>query len=376
MRIRFKVILLLLVFLFGCASEKPRFSALLKTIKNLPPAQKEEKLIRFSHLHYFPFLEDSVAYFLYQDTSGTDVFLAGDFTDWKPDSVKMERIARTTFVFKKLKFPYNARLEYKFVVNGKWLLDPLNPLQEQGGLGVNSVLAMPGYEFSNYVLLRPEFRTSRLDTFWYKSKVLKNRRRVYLYRNRKSNLNSPLLIFNDGSDYLRFAKARIILDNMIGTDSLMAINALFVDPVNRNREYWLNEKYLRMVFQELLPYVKKQYGLKPERLGFGGCSLGGVTALFALKDYSNQLDFVFSQSGALWIENQKILSILQNSDLSSSKIYLSYGQFEKMENTHKKLESLLRTQKAKFKLQKFAEGHNWGNWRGHLDQALNYFEEE
>lgn len=57
-----------------------------------------------------------------------NVFLAGDFNDWSPDTFLMKREG-DEWVFTVHLSP--GKHVYKFVVDGKWILDPGNKLWEQ-----------------------------------------------------------------------------------------------------------------------------------------------------------------------------------------------------------------------------------------------------
>ncbi|MHB2154261.1 alpha/beta hydrolase-fold protein [Calditrichota bacterium GD2] len=369
-RLKCVVLALSALLLVQCSSNKERFSSLLKEMEGLTSQEKTQRLKQFTQQNIFPFIEDSTAYFLFEDSSRQAVYLAGDMSAWRPDSIPLINIGQTNFWYAALRFPQRARLEYKFVCGGKWFLDPLNPLKDSGGMGENSVLAMPAYEFPQEVLFKREFRKSDLDTVVFKSRLLKNRREIYFYKHQKAGDNSPLIIFNDGGDYLTFGKARIVLDNLIGSGQLKPLLAIFIEPRNRKREYRFNDAYLKMVFQELLPFIQKRYGLKNNRLAMGGVSLGGLISLYALKNYSRNLDFVFSQSGALWLDDERILKEL--TDLSQPKtfLFLSYGLFENMEASHEHLKKILEQKQINFEIKTYYEGHNWGNWRAHLKDAL------
>ncbi|MHB2150203.1 alpha/beta hydrolase-fold protein [Calditrichota bacterium LG25] len=358
------------LLLVQCSSNEERFSSLLKEMEGLTSQEKTQRLKQFTQQNNFPFIEDSTVYFLFEDSSRQAVYLAGDMSAWRPDSIPLINIEQTNFWYAALRFPRRARLEYKFVCGGNWFLDPLNPLKDSGVMGENSVLAMPAYEFPQEVLFKREFRKSDLDTVVFKSRLLKNRRRIYFYKHQKAGDNSPLILFNDGGDYLTFGKARIILDNLIGSGQLKPLLAIFIEPRNRKREYRFNDAYLKMVFQELLPFIQKRYGLKNNRLAMGGVSLGGLISLYALKNYSRNLDFVFSQSGALWLDDERILKEL--TDLSQPKtfLFLSYGLFENMEASHKHLKKVIEQKQINFEIKTYYEGHNWGNWRAHLKDAL------
>ncbi|WP_456443378.1 alpha/beta hydrolase-fold protein [Caldithrix abyssi] len=358
------------LLLVQCSSNEERFSSLLKEMEGLTSQEKTQRLKQFTQQNIFPFIEDSTVYFLFEDSSRQAVYLAGDMSAWRADSIPLINIEQTNFWYTALRFPRRARLEYKFVCGGNWFLDPLNPLKDSGGMGENSVLAMPAYEFPQEILFKREFRKSDLDTVVFKSRLLQNRRRIYFYKHQKAGDNSPLILFNDGGDYLTFGKARIILDNLIGSGQLKPLLAIFIEPRNRKREYRFNDAYLKMVFQELLPFIQKRYGLKNNRLAMGGVSLGGLISLYALKNYSRNLDFVFSQSGALWLDDERILKEL--TDLSQPKtfLFLSYGLFENMEASHKHLKKVIEQKQINFEIKTYYEGHNWGNWRAHLKDAL------
>ena len=79
-------------------------------------------------------------YLTRHDVEPERVRLAGDFNDWAPDSGVILEVHQdgswTKFV------PLRpGRYEYKLVVDGKWLTDPLNPKQVTNNAGtMNSVL--------------------------------------------------------------------------------------------------------------------------------------------------------------------------------------------------------------------------------------------
>ena len=66
------------------------------------------------------------------------VFIAGDFNGWNPAAFPMKKTAEGwTF---ELHLP-PGKTRYKFIVDGKWILDPANKLWEQNEFGTgNSVL--------------------------------------------------------------------------------------------------------------------------------------------------------------------------------------------------------------------------------------------
>jgi len=68
------------------------------------------------------------------------VCLAGDFNDWTPDALTMKRVGDAWIV--KVHLSVGKHL-YKFIVDGRWIKDPANPLWEDNEQNTdNSVLWM------------------------------------------------------------------------------------------------------------------------------------------------------------------------------------------------------------------------------------------
>ncbi len=367
----------ILSFVITC-SRSDSFDQLLKAVQSATPAEQKllvEEFIRTQN--DLPLVYDSTAYFVFENHSNTTPFLTGDMTSWRPDSLPLTRIGHTDYWYCKLHFTAAARIEYKYVMNGKYLLDPLNSRMAQGGYGFNSVFWMPEYKFPEEVLFVKEYPAGRVDTLEFRSRLLRNRRRIFVYRYPQAKSDAPLIIFHDGGDYLRFARAHIILNNLIATGKIPAVNALLIDPVDRNKEYMLNDDYLKMVFRELLPQMQSRFDLaKRAPLYMGGASLGGAISIYALKNYADRLRGVFSQSGALWVENGRLLRMLEDMPQIKPKIYLDFGQFEHQHPWHFGAEKILRQKKSRFRIHIWPEGHNWGNWQAHLSQVLNYLLKE
>ena len=55
--------------------------------------------------------------------SGSQVYVAGSFNDWKPEEMKYDE---KKGLFTKVKMLAPGQYEYKFVVNGEWVVDAEN----------------------------------------------------------------------------------------------------------------------------------------------------------------------------------------------------------------------------------------------------------
>jgi len=373
-RSKFKMFLLSLLFFLGCGTEKLDFEKLITTIENTKDESREALLEEFiARQETFPIVKDSMAYFLYKSFQGDQPYLCGDMCFWDPDSIPMVPIEGTEYYYFTQKFPLDARVEYKFVIEQNFILDHLNPIKESGPMGTNSVLVMPSYTFPKEILINKSNSISTIDTLKFKSWILKNDRDVFVYKANIDKKAEAIVIFHDGLEYLRFANAQHILDNLITDKKIPPVYAVFVNPVNRMTEYWMNDDYIRMIFNELLPRIKKDYNIGANvKVGLGGASLGGLISVYALKKYENKLDFIFSQSGAFQIDNGAIFNTISDLTKISAKLHFTYGSFEKLDSLHIKMANQLEIKNVNFAIEKVNEAHNWGNWRAHLADALEF----
>ncbi|MEO0587481.1 MAG: hypothetical protein AAF078_07570 [Planctomycetota bacterium] len=103
-----------------------------------------------------PYAQDGRVAFLYRGNAGSVAF-AGDHNGWNPNagSARAARVGASDVWINERAFPDDARIDYKVVANGNWVLDPANPLQVWSGFGPNSELRMPDYEFPRETVPRP-----------------------------------------------------------------------------------------------------------------------------------------------------------------------------------------------------------------------------
>jgi 1,4-alpha-glucan branching enzyme len=70
-----------------------------------------------------------------------EVFLAGDFNDWKSEDCRMRRFKDGSWK-KKMKLSPGS-YQYRFMVDGEWLTDPANPERQRNEFGSeNSVITV------------------------------------------------------------------------------------------------------------------------------------------------------------------------------------------------------------------------------------------
>lgn len=104
------------------------------------PATSSRLLYGVNKFHNkFPFrAEDSVVtFFLRNNKNAKQVILAGSFNNWSPRDLQMHITDSGWIAYVKLGA---GKYWYKFIVDGRWQVDPDNQLKENDGLGnINSV---------------------------------------------------------------------------------------------------------------------------------------------------------------------------------------------------------------------------------------------
>jgi len=133
---------------------------------------------------------------------------------------------------------------------------------------------------------------------------------------------AALMVFNDGQAMIGTnsdVRAQNVLDNLIWRREIPVIIAVFINPgrtpeqpepnprdwgdrnTNRPEEYnRLNDKYPRVIVDELMPVIKKQYNLSsdPEMHAIAGASSGAIAAFTVAWERPNDFRKVISIVGS------------------------------------------------------------------------------
>jgi enterochelin esterase family protein len=133
---------------------------------------------------------------------------------------------------------------------------------------------------------------------------------------------ASLMVFNDGQAFIDMdgsVRAPNVLDNLIYRRELPTMISVFINPgrtpdqpeptpkdwgdrsTNRPTEYnTLDDKYARVICDELLPVLKKDYNISPdpERRGIGGASSGAIAAFTVAWQRPSEFQKVLSVVGS------------------------------------------------------------------------------
>jgi glucoamylase len=311
---------------------------------------------------------------------GKSVEAVGDFTEWKSQKLYLTQfqpyapIAGDFLDFSNY-FPLNilaptARVEYKLIVDGKWITDPLNPNKIDNGVGgENSFFTMPDYKSTTWDNWQGMTKDS-IDVISINSSIYGQREiEVYVPEGfEKSAL--PVMYLQDGKDYGSRAKAITIQRNIVKANKLKPFIMVFLNPKDRMKEYWANDDYAKFLAEEVVPAIDAKYNTIKSREGRAvlGASLGGITAVNVGLKYPQVFSRIGGQSVSWWVNNEQIVKQLDKFD-GKFTFYFDDGTLEGVEDSRKAVE-ILRKKGFEVSYIEGEAGHNWTAWRDRLADAF------
>jgi enterochelin esterase-like enzyme len=346
-------------------------------VLNSSPIPEKYKLIDdfITSVHSFPIIEEDTLVHFITRQKARSVFLAGDFNNWKPD-IECKNVSYTDLWYYTTQFEPDARLDYKFVINGDtWILDQLNPQTIPGGFGDNSELIMPNYMIVPEIKYCDDITHGTLkDTALY-CEYLKQDREVVLYlpHNYSEYEKLPFILFQDGGDYLDFAMTKNILDYLIFHEMIKPIFGVFISPVKRTDEYAgdLKNEYGNFIAQSVFPFLYNNYPIShdPEDHAVIGASNGGNISLWLGFHYPELFRKIGAQSS--YVE-ESLQRDFQNTEKLPLTISVDMGKYDipRLEELVAQFIPILSEKGYSYTFKEFPEGHSWGNWRGHLSGIL------
>jgi len=182
----------------------------------------------------------------------------------------------------------------------------------------------------------------------------------------------PVLYVEDGSDYINRAKAVQIQQNLVKAGKVRPFIMVFIDPRDRMKEYWANDKWADFVANEVVPEIDKRYRTIKSRddRALLGASLGGVTSIWTALEHPDIFSRIGGQSSSFWIDNERVAKALENLDGKTKfKFYLDDGTLEGMDDSQKVVK-LLQDKGFDVTYEEAEAGHNWTAWRDRLADAF------
>lgn len=241
----------------------------------------------------FPILDGSWVHFVWRGTA-EDVAIAGTMIpSGHPEPLR--QVAGTDLYYRSYELPPSGRWEYRYIVDfDEDTPDPRNPRRVPGGFGDQelSEVTTAGYRAPDHQAEPTAGQpTGRLEELTFKSELLGNERKVTVYLPagyEASTERYPLLVVQQGSDWIAKGRMTRTLDNLVGK----SVAPLVVAFVDHSPEWWLEgggsgtEAFAQMLATELVPHLESKYRLKQEpasRAVMGKTYFGTTAALTALR---------------------------------------------------------------------------------------------
>jgi enterochelin esterase-like enzyme len=355
-------------------------TSFITSLQNTAEANRQARVDSFFGVNnFYPLVQDdTVCYFLIK-TNSTSVAMAGDVNGWDGEADPLNNIRGTDMWYLKHTYPSDARLEYKFVLDGSaWELDARNKNKQIGGFGYNSVVFMPDYEIPWEIENRPTVPKGKVEKFDVYSTEMDKTYEVQVYTpaNYTRQRRYATAYFHDGHEYLSFANTNVILDNLIDSGMIDPIIGVFVKPTDRNNEYAFDKKegYTNFFCNELVPWVEDRWASERDssKRATIGASFGGNISMYICMSRPDVFYMTGQQSGAWWPEDFKVVKLYGDGIYTDIPMKAVWGSFEGG------LTQLWRTMRDSLPKYGFEntyfkehnEGHSWGFWQSSLDEIL------
>ena len=279
-------------------------------------------------------LEEYAARVYAEDPANNDLPQAGQMLLYREPSMPGIRIDSGAYEGGEVSVYYDPLIA-KLIADGEWMLDPLNPNRNDNGVGgQNSFLAGPDYRPNTYAAGSNDLR-GRLENLELPGG---DTRKVQVYLPpgyARGAARYPVLYAQDGTESIKLGRAAEVADRMITEGKVAPFIIVFVDPVDRMKDYWASDRFADWMARTLVPLVDGRYRTRATReaRALSGASLGGVISVWTALRHPATFSRVGGFSTAFQIDEERLLASLARLDATarrrfSLRFYLDAGRYE------------------------------------------------
>lgn len=314
--------------------------------------------------------------------------LIGDMTDWR----KRDPIPVVNGEPVVLNLPRGAWVEYAWVdAAGEAFADPDNDQKSLNPWWPYPRAAVVG-QYARHPLWQGPDTTSKgtAHRLTWAGTVFPGTRRAIVYTPHGHNPQHPTPIYyvQDGVAFYRTGKLGDLMDRAVQRGVAGGAVLVFVEPGERNDEYYLNDRYLDFLRQEVFPRVEGELATPAER-GLWGASLGGLISLYLGSRHPDLFTRVVSHSGAFIARpgakyasgvidtttaGEWLLDQLKQNPPTHLKTSLDSGVMEWLTGPNRRMAALFADQFLPHQYREYPSGHNWVTWREALPEAYLYMQ--
>jgi enterochelin esterase family protein len=348
---------------------------------------------RFLARHEVPIVEGSRCTFLFRGEAD-EVFVVQRIVGL-PELLPLRRLRDTDLWYLVLDLPEGSRINYQLEIRRGDVVertnDPLNEKLSYSPVGTSSVCFAHGYETPEWTMPDPEARPGELVELTVPSRALRRDCQVTLYlpaRFRRT-ASYPLLLVHDGPDFLQYAAAKTVLDNLIHRLDVEETVVAFLHPKDRLNEYANSSAHSRFLTSELVPRLETELPLMGKRSArcLLGSSFGAVASLAAAvrspETYGSLVlmsgSFVFTDigtdhgGGEVFDPVVKFVNRYRTRPTHvADRLFVSCGVYEPLIAPNRSMVPTLESAGMTVRYVEARDGHNWENWRDRLRDALTW----
>jgi enterochelin esterase-like enzyme len=353
----------------------------------------EAAVDQFLSGHEVPIVEGRHATFLFRGEAD-DVFLAQRILGL-PSRLPMRRVASTTLWYIVLKVPEGSRINYQIEVRRgddiERFNDPLNPKLSHSPMGASSVCFAHGYTTPEWTFADPSVKPGELTDLVVESRALERDCpiTIYLPAQFRHTKSYSLLVVHDGGDFLQYAAAKVVLDNLIHSGDMAETIVAFLHPKDRLVEYANSSQHARFLNHELLPRLENEFPLTRHRSSrvLLGASFGAIATLSAAyrspRSYGSLVlmsgSFVFAGPGmdhgggpVFDPVVQFINRYRERPRRVADRLFVSCGLYEPLIIPNRSIVPIFESTGMAVRYIEARDGHTWENWRDRLYDALSW----
>jgi len=237
----------------------------------------------------------------------------------------------------------------------------------------------------------PEARPGSLTDLVVPSRALRRDCPVTLYLPARFRRTAryPLLIVHDGGDYLKYAAAKTVLDNLIHRLDVAEIIGAFVYPGDRLAEYANSAAHARYLTAELLPRLEAELPLegRPSGRCLAGSSFGAVASLSTAYRYPEVYGSLLLQSGSFVFTDigrdhgggppfEPVVRFVNRYRAAprrvADRMFVSCGVYEPLIVPNRSMVPVFEAAGMTVRYVEARDGHSWENWRDRLREGLSW----
>jgi enterochelin esterase-like enzyme len=353
----------------------------------------ETAVARFLATHEVPVVEGRHCTFLFRGDAD-EVHLAQRILGL-PSRLPMRRIPATTLWYVVLNVPEGSRINYQLEVRRghgvERFNDPLNPKLSHSPFGAISVCFSDGYVTPDWTFPDDNAAPGELTDLLVGSRALQRDCpvTVYLPARFRHAQSYPLLVVHDGVEFLQYAAAKVVLDNLIHRGEVAETIVAFLHPKDRLVEYANSPTHARFLTSELLPQLEAEFPLVGTHSGRGllGASFGAIAALSAAyrspRTYGSLAlmsgSFVFAGAGTDHGGGRVFDPVVrfvnryrERPRRVADRLFVSCGSYEPLIISNRAIVPVFEATGMQVRYVEARDGHTWENWRDRLRDALTW----